>query len=38
MIEVPELSKSFTLHTQGGTVIEVMRGAALSVHRANAWR
>jgi alpha-D-ribose 1-methylphosphonate 5-triphosphate synthase subunit PhnL len=31
MIEVANLSKSFTLHTQGGTVIEVMRDAALTV-------
>jgi len=31
MIEVSELCKSFTLHNQGGAVIEVMRGAALSV-------
>ena len=31
MIEVSNLSKSFTLHTQGGTVIEVMRDAALTV-------
>ena len=31
MIEVRDLAKSFTLHNQGGAVIEVMRGAALSV-------
>lgn len=31
MIEVSNLSKAFTLHNQGGAVIEVMRGAALSV-------
>ncbi len=31
MIDVTGLSKSFTLHTQGGTVIEVMRDAALAV-------
>lgn len=31
MIAVSGLSKSFTLHTQGGAVIEVMRDAALSV-------
>jgi alpha-D-ribose 1-methylphosphonate 5-triphosphate synthase subunit PhnL len=32
MIEVRGLCKSFTLHTQGGAVIEVLRGAALAVH------
>lgn len=32
MIAVSDLSKSFTLHTQGGAVIEVLRGAALAVH------
>jgi alpha-D-ribose 1-methylphosphonate 5-triphosphate synthase subunit PhnL len=32
MIEVSGLSKSFTLHTQGGAVIEVLRGAELTVH------
>jgi len=32
MIEVRELSKSFTLHNQGGAVIEVLRGASLHVH------
>ncbi len=31
MIEVRDLSKTFTLHNQGGAVIEVMRGASLSV-------
>ncbi|QYZ69110.1 phosphonate C-P lyase system protein PhnL [Neotabrizicola shimadae] len=31
MIRVSDLSKDFTLHTQGGTVIPVMRGAALTV-------
>lgn len=31
MIEISGLSKTFTLHNQGGAVIEVMRGAALSV-------
>ena len=31
MIEVSGLDKSFTLHNQGGTVIPVMTGAALSV-------
>lgn len=31
MIEVRGLAKSFTLHTQGGAVIEVMREAALAV-------
>ncbi len=31
MIEVRDLSKSFTLHNQGGTVIPVMAGACLSV-------
>lgn len=31
MIEIENLSKSFTLHNQGGTVIPVMAGAALRV-------
>ena len=31
MIRVEDVSKSFTLHNQGGTVIEVMRGASLTV-------
>lgn len=31
MIRVEDLSKAFTLHTQGGARIEVMRGAELSV-------
>jgi alpha-D-ribose 1-methylphosphonate 5-triphosphate synthase subunit PhnL len=31
MIEISGLSKSFTLHNQGGAVIPVMAGAALSV-------
>jgi alpha-D-ribose 1-methylphosphonate 5-triphosphate synthase subunit PhnL len=31
MIQVSELSKTFTLHNQGGAVIEVMRGAAFGV-------
>jgi len=31
MIEVRGLAKSFTLHNQGGAVIEVMRGAELAV-------
>ena len=31
MIEITNLSKTFTLHNQGGTVIPVMAGAALSV-------
>ena len=31
MIEVSGLGKSFTLHTQGGAVLPVMRGAHLSV-------
>lgn len=31
MIEVSDLSKSFTLHNQGGAVIEVMHGASLRV-------
>lgn len=31
MIQVSGLCKSFTLHNQGGSVIEVMRGASLSV-------
>jgi len=30
-IEIENLSKSFTLHNQGGAVIEVLRGAALDV-------
>lgn len=33
MIEISGLSKTFTLHNQGGTVIPVMRGAALQVAR-----
>ncbi len=31
MIELIEVSKSFTLHNQGGTVIPVMEGASLTV-------
>ncbi|QDC08558.1 phosphonate C-P lyase system protein PhnL [Oceanicola sp. D3] len=31
MIEIRNVSKSFTLHNQGGASIEVMRGASLSV-------
>jgi alpha-D-ribose 1-methylphosphonate 5-triphosphate synthase subunit PhnL len=31
MIEITELCKNFVLHNQGGAVIPVMRGAALSV-------
>jgi len=31
MIQISNLSKSFTLHNQGGTVIPVMQGANLSV-------
>ncbi|MCX7300405.1 MAG: phosphonate C-P lyase system protein PhnL [Rhodobacterales bacterium] len=31
MIAIEGLSKTFTLHNQGGVVIEVMRGAALTV-------
>jgi alpha-D-ribose 1-methylphosphonate 5-triphosphate synthase subunit PhnL len=31
MIELSDVSKAFTLHNQGGAVIEVMRGASLSV-------
>lgn len=31
MIEIENLSKSFTLHNQGGAVIPVMQGAAFSV-------
>ena len=31
MIEISNVSKRFTLHNQGGAVIEVMRGADLSV-------
>ena len=31
MIDVTGVSKTFTLHTQGGTVIQVMSGAALAV-------
>ncbi|MFP4275360.1 MAG: ATP-binding cassette domain-containing protein, partial [Paracoccaceae bacterium] len=33
MIELSEVSKAFTLHNQGGAVIEVMRGATFSVGR-----
>ncbi len=33
MIEIRDLSKSFTLHNQGGAVIPVMTGAQLSVAR-----
>ncbi len=33
MIEISGLSKTFTLHNQGGTVIPVMQGAALQVAR-----
>jgi alpha-D-ribose 1-methylphosphonate 5-triphosphate synthase subunit PhnL len=33
MIRIENLSKSFTLHNQGGTVIPVMAGAALAVAR-----
>jgi len=33
MIRIENLSKSFTLHNQGGTVIPVMAGAALTVAR-----
>ncbi len=33
MIEISGLSKTFTLHNQGGTVIPVMQGVALSVAR-----
>ncbi len=33
MIEIRDVSKSFTLHNQGGATIEVMRGASLSVAR-----
>jgi alpha-D-ribose 1-methylphosphonate 5-triphosphate synthase subunit PhnL len=32
MIRIENLSKSFTLHNQGGAVIPVMGGAALTVH------
>lgn len=32
MIRIEGLSKSFTLHNQGGTVIPVMAGACLTVH------
>ncbi|MFY0596264.1 MAG: phosphonate C-P lyase system protein PhnL [Cognatishimia sp.] len=31
MIEISNVSKTFTLHNQGGAVLEVMRGANLSV-------
>ena len=31
MIELTNVSKTFTLHNQGGAVLEVMRGANLSV-------
>lgn len=33
MIEISDLSKTFTLHNQGGAVIPVMQGAALRVVR-----
>jgi len=33
MIEIENLSKTFTLHNQGGAVIRVMQGAAFSVAR-----
>lgn len=33
MIEISDLSKAFTLHNQGGAVIPVMAGGALSVAR-----
>jgi alpha-D-ribose 1-methylphosphonate 5-triphosphate synthase subunit PhnL len=33
MIAISDLSKTFTLHNQGGAVIPVMQGAALSVDR-----
>ncbi len=32
VIRIRDLSKSFTLHTQGGARIEVLRGARLDVH------
>ena len=32
LIDVRDVSKAFTLHTQGGAVIQVMRGATLRVH------
>jgi len=32
MFDLKNVSKTFTLHNQGGTVIEVMRGASLSVN------
>lgn len=35
MIEIQNLSKSFTLHNQGGAVIPVMVGATLSVARGD---
>jgi len=31
MIDLENVSKSFTLHTQGGAVIEVLRGVSLAV-------
>ena len=31
MIEIRDLSKTFTLHNQGGVVIPVMQGAELTV-------
>ncbi len=37
MIRIENLSKSFTLHNQGGAVIPVMGGASLSVGPGNAW-
>ncbi|MBR9842304.1 MAG: phosphonate C-P lyase system protein PhnL [Rhodobacteraceae bacterium] len=35
MIEISNLSKTFTLHNQGGVVIPVMQGAELSVARGD---
>ena len=32
VIDLRDVAKTFTLHTQGGAVIEVMRGATLQVH------
>ena len=32
MIAISDLSKTFTLHNQGGAVIPVMQGAALTVN------
>ena len=32
MIQIENLSKTFTLHNQGGTILRVMKGANLTVN------